>query len=129
MLPVNNVLFARFFVIHEQGRDRLLAGLGPNFAKAERQNKFAAAGCEINLASQRNISVFRSLVLPGHLEMLRQIPPAIGYPDISDRAFEPRYGRCQRQRAELSLREQHWPTLVMTDPAVIAVSAVAEVRR
>src|SRR3979490_1610774 len=42
--PLQNVIFAGAFVGREQGRYGLLAGLGPDSAKTERENELAFAG-------------------------------------------------------------------------------------
>jgi hypothetical protein len=69
ILPVGNVIVAGRVVGSQQGRDHLLAGLRPDSPKAQGENELALAGSKVDFRGQRNVPVFRALVLPRHLEV------------------------------------------------------------
>ncbi len=119
---------AKGLVRREQRRADLLAGLRPDSAEAEGENEFAVAGGQVNFRSQGDVSVFRQVVLPGHLEMLRQVLPTVGYAGKSDGTLYPGYGAAEGKRERIARGEKHGPSLVIADPAGIAVSHIAQVR-
>src|ERR1700675_1161706 len=84
VLPVQDVIFAGGRIRSEQGREGLLPGFRPDSSKAECEDELAFAGGQANFSGQRDVSVFRAVILPGHLEMLREILPAVRDADKSD---------------------------------------------
>ena len=107
----------------------MLAGLGPDVAEAEGEDELAVAGGEIDLSGESNVAVFGAGVFPLHLEMLREILPAVGGADESDGHFLPRRRGRQRQRGIVVLGKKHGVAFVIADPAGIAVAEVRQVRR
>src|ERR1039458_5793044 len=87
VLPVKDVVFAGLFVRREQGREGLLTGFRPDSAKAEGEDELAVTGGQVDFGGQRDVPVFRTLIFPCHLEMLREILPAVRYADKSDGTF------------------------------------------
>jgi hypothetical protein len=128
VLPVKNVVFTGRFVRGEQGREGLLTGFRPDSAKAEGEDELAVAGGQVDFGSQRDVSVFRTLVFPRHFEMLRQVLPAVRYADKSDGTFQKRRGTGQGKRAGLALGKKHGLPLVLVHPAGIATPEISQVR-
>ena len=89
VLPVKDVMAADRVVRGEQGREYLLAGLGPDASETEREDELTTAGRQIDFCGECDIAVFRAVILPGHLEIPRQVLPAIGVACITDRMTNP----------------------------------------
>ena len=106
--PLRDVVLADLGVVLEQSGSRLLSRLGPDRPEAQRQHELAVAGREIDLAREGNVAVFRARVFPLHLEMLRQILPAIGRADESHRHFLPRRRRRQAPEWRRRARRKTW---------------------
>ena len=100
ILPMPDVVLAQFVVGLEQTGARLLSGFGPDAAEAERQGELAVAGRQVDLAGERDVSVFRAGVVPGHLVMLREVLPSVGESGEADRHLPPgsRAGKGQGAR-------------------------------
>ena len=71
--PVGDIFLAHLHEGGEQGRDDLLAGLSPDASETEREHKLAVACRQVNLSCQCDISVFCPVVIPCHLEVLRDL--------------------------------------------------------
>jgi hypothetical protein len=104
----------------------LLPGFRPDSAKAECEDELTVASGHIDFSGQRNVSVFRAVVLPGHLEILRQVLPAIRCAGKSDGTFRQRRGTGQGERAGIPLGKEHRCSLVITHPAGIARSEISQ---
>ncbi len=128
VLPVSDVVFASRCIRSEQGREGLLTGFRPDSAKAECKDELAVAGGQVDFSGQRDVSVFRSVVLPRHLEILRQILPAIRDAGKTDGPSGQRRGARQRERTRVALGKEHRRSLVIAYPAGIAGSEVSQVR-
>ena len=126
---MNGVILADGFIRREQGREGVLPCLCPHCAKAEGEDELAVAGCQVDLGRQCDVSVLRAVVFPRHLEMLRQVLPAVRDAGKSDGTLSHRRRRRQSKRATVALRKQHRSSLVISHPARVAMSKVREVRR
>ena len=120
---------ANFAEVLEQAGSRLLPSFGPHRAEAQRQNEFAFARHEVDLSRACDVAVLGSRIFPFHLEMLRDVLPAVGRADKSDGHLPPRCRRSQPQRGAIVLGEKHGESFVVAGPARIAVSAVRQMRR
>src|SRR6202522_411300 len=106
-----------------------MSGFGYDGPKPQRQHELSIAGGNVNLSGARNVSFFRTLILPLHLKVLREILPTIGVANKTHRHFLPRDRRCERQRYPVAFGQQHRGPLIIPDPAWIAIAAIAEVGR
>src|SRR5271156_6017249 len=127
-MPVQDVIVPGRFISREQGRDRMLARLRPHFTEAQSQNELAVAGRDVDFSGQRDVSVFRAVILPFHLEMLRQVLPAVREAGKPDRSFWHGRGTSQCERAGAVVGENHWLSLVIAHPSGIAVSEIRKMR-
>src|ERR1019366_7042624 len=125
VLPVKDVIFVDCFIRSEQGREGLLTGFRPDSAKAECEDEFAVAGDQVYFGGQRDVSLFRAVVLPRHLEMLRQVLPAVRYAGKSDGAFQQWRGAGQGEGAGIALGKEHRLPFVIAHPAGVAISEIS----
>src|SRR6202043_824416 len=110
---VSDVIFACGRKRSEQGREGLLPGFRPDSAEAECEDALAVAGGQVDFSGQRDVSVFRAVVLPGHMEMLRQVLPAIRCAGKSDGTLRQRRGTGQGERAGVALGKKNRRSLVI----------------
>src|SRR6266700_8440954 len=127
--PLRNVMPPCVRIVLKQGGSRVLPRLSPDGPEAESKYELSLTGGQVDLPGERDIAVFRPRVFPFHLEMLREVLPAVGSADKSHRCFLPRRGRCERQSYSIVLGKEHGIALVIADPSGIPVAAVGQVRR
>src|SRR5207237_6011938 len=101
IFPLRNIIAKEGVVIIQQTGARLLGCLRPNSSEAECKNKFAVAGCKINLSSERNIAIFRTWVFVRKQKIACEALRTIGVAGKSGRHFLPRTGarQCQGKAA------------------------------
>ncbi len=126
VLPMPDVIAAEFLVRFEQAGTDLLPGLGPDAAKTQRQHELSVACSEINFAGESDVSVFRTGVLPRHLEIIGEILPAVGEPDETRRPLQPGSSAAEGQGAIPMFGKEHCRALVVADPAGVLKSAVGK---
>ena len=89
MLPMPDVVLAQFVAGLEQTGARLLSGFGPDAAETQRQGELSVTRRQVDLAGERDVSVFRAGVVPGHLEMLGEVLPSVGESGKAHRHLPP----------------------------------------
>src|SRR6202021_4079016 len=87
VFPVPDIVVAGCLILSEQRRNHLLPGLRPDPAETERQDEFPVTGGKIDLGCESYVSIFRALIFPLHLEVLREVLPTVRHSRESDGAF------------------------------------------
>ena len=120
MFPVPDVVLAQFVVGLEQAGARVLSRLRPDPAEAQRQGEFPVACCQIDLAGERDVSVFRAGVVPGHLVMLGEVLPSVGESRQTRlTSFASGTEQIKARAVDVALGKQRGRAFVIPDPSGI----------
>ena len=129
MLPVPDVVLAQFVAGLEQTGARFLSGFGPDAAEPQRQGELSVTCRQVNFAGERDVSVFRVGVIPGHLEMLREVLPSVGESGKAHRHLPPGNRAGEGEGGRFAMRIQRRRAFVVPDPAGIFPAAIRQMGR
>src|SRR5215470_6280225 len=129
VFPSAHVLcFGGLETVQDAGKG-LLSGFGPDVAKADREEKFASAGVEVDFAGEGYIAIHRLCVAPGHAVISRDILPTIRIADEANGHLFPRRGTGKCQGPAVAISEKHGEAFVIAGQCVVAISKIGEMGR
>ena len=98
-------------------------------AEAERQYEVSLRSEQFDLTNHGHVAVLGEVVFPRHPLVRLQILPAIGRPDVANRALRPGHGARERERIALAPCKEQRGTLEIAHPGRVATALIAKMRR